>query len=1693
MFKRNDPKPKSSRRRNRLERAKRNRRMVMEGLEDRRLLAGLGNPSGVVLPTYSGPRNIGTVQAVNVVESELSNQFGLNDSLFNADLINLGTGPGQDDTIDLIGNIGFVASQTFPPSFTADIDSFAFDLRAGDILDVAVQGAAGEYTVFNPDGSFWYGVDGIQSFGYPADSPLQNNGNAAYAQVVPEDGRYFVTLAPVTTGTSYTVGLRAYRPSIESTPIGTQQIMYVDFDGGYYQNGIYDDGSGIPQPGIVRIPGLRESLPLLGIQNIDDAAYNRIIDLTMAETKRMYGALGVNGSAGDFVNTGIPGDFGITILNSRDDPDPGNSDPLVTRVLIGGTSADSEGTVNPFGRSSTIDIGNFSMDDTVVGLLEGVLATVAAIPTSPNSSIVDVLGDFLAFLVTHEAGHSFGMRHTGTLMSPAPFPPNLTANIMDEGPPDFGQILGLGGDGIFGTPDDIDVNFVTDIYSYNEGLFGFNQTAKSLSNTLLTGTQGGGISGRVFNDVNSDGNGTGDFGIDGVRVYADINNDGTRQASEPTAVTAGGGNYMLIATPGTYNVVAETPSLLSPTTPTSVLVSIASGGSGVANFGFSQLAGGGITGTTFSDNNSNGNRESSEDGVAGIYHYLDLDGDNRADLGEPSSISDAAGAYRINFPGAGNYTIRQVVPAGFTQTSPVGGEHNVNFDGIALTQSYDFGLLASRDFGDAPDSYGTTLSADGASHGITAGLNIGATVDRELDGQPTTSADGDDLNGRILISGATEDDEDGVTLLQPLGPGARADFSVNVTNTSGAAAYLQGFMDFNADGDFTDPGEQFLTNVLVPNGSVGLDLDGSDGVFVDVPLDATVGTTFARFRLSQATGLGPLGAANTGEVEDYRFPILGSAEIANDDLFSVPRNSQANQLDVLANDFETADNQLTIQNLNTTGTAGVAILSGDRRSVFYTPPNGFIGRDAFSYTVFDEFGNTSTATSVINVTFQSAVPIAVDDTFEIPQGSVNRPLNVLDNDLPSTSGGLSIISVTPGTAGGTISIVGGGQSLRYTPLPGFNGTEQFTYSVQDPAGLTSSAQVTVNLLPGSRADDIVDFSIGIFDAVNQQQEITDVQVGDVFLVRVSVDHIELFANPEGVASAFLDLLYTDELVATTNTGINPDFQFDITFGELFSGINTLQRGSSQTPGLIDEVGGVQRIDDLQPFSGQAELFTVRMQALSPGVAQFVGDPADNPISETITLGSDTALTVSQLRLGTAQLIISPDGADFTAAIDDSYPDGRDSDGNLISSASQGRNRLDVLANDNLGPTGLVREFGLVTSPALGNVLIEDNGTPGNLNDDFFSYSPNVNANGLEQFRYFIVTDDGIRSTAEVTIPLGATNANADVSISYNLVNENGQDIINSQVNVGDRIGVQVIVEDVRSNPSFVFAGFLDMMYDTGVLIPSDTDQSDNLDFDVVFGPDYVASAASGTAARPGIIDEFGTLFERASVPDDEIPGLNPGLLATVFFVAVAPGQTSVVGGPADSSPFQDTLLFGEDDPVPVSKIRYDVLDITVNSGGPAQNSALPQDVNDDGFVTPIDALLVINEMSRVDPVFEGESGAVVASQFFTDVNGDERVSALDALQVINYLTVQHNQQGGEGELIATSDSATGTDLQSSADADAVFADLGESSLVGDAAASSDSGNVAVAALASPSVSNAADDDEDDILSLLADDVSGLWS
>ncbi len=1749
----------------------RSRRLSLEGLESRQLMAGDIPPlvGGLNLSPFDGPRNVGTVAAFNVAETEGSTQTGENNFIFTAQPVPLGNLPGQQNTIDLSGTLPFeTIPNSIPVQINSDIDTFSFELQAGDILDISAFGAAGSIDVLygpgtdRPVGSLWFATNQPQGAFYPADSPLQTTGNVSAAQVVPSTGTYYLQVSSLGTTSNYNLGLRTYRPISESLPVGQQQIIFLDFNGGSAPASSLFPGAG----GQFRIPSLQDSLPLLGIDPINeiifadqlDALTNALIDDIVAMVEEHFVSVAVNGTNGDFTTTGTPGDYGVRILNSRDhfefDPQLNPAfQSITTHVLIGGTNQDIGFDGGLLGVSTTLDIGNFSLDDVVFSPLDGVVDFSTQFDIANTTSVLDIVARTIAITASHEAGHSFGLRHTnGNNLNPTIIEGVGTNTVLFD--------LGAGPDGIVGTFDDTSIDFREDEFDPGEGFVGKQRVAAALAHSLSSGTVGGSaVSGSVFSDLNRNGvRNAGEVGISGVTVFADINGNGVLDSADFQTTTQADGSFAVTLPSGDFNVIAVAPGGAIATTSTS----LAGSGANLV-FGFSPggTSGSSSLGTVYSDINGNGVADPGE-GIPDAYVFLDLDGDGRADLFEPNTRTASDGTYNLAFPSQGTFSIIAIPPAQFSITDPSSGNRVVGFSSAGVSGNADFIVESSLDYGDAPDTYGTTDSANGASHGIVAGLSLGVNVDRETNGQPSFDALGDDANGI--------DDEDGVTLVTPLGLGSTGNFAVTVTNTTGSPAFLQGFMDFNGDGDFTDPGEQFTTDQLIPSGFAAQTVN----VSAAVPATATPGNTFARFRLSLSQGVGATGFVGSGEVEDYAFNIQNRADILNPDptvgdpvseaMFTVSRNTLSNPLNVLANDFEIASNPLRIDTLDLSGTAGVVVVGSGGRTIDYTPPNGFTGLDRFRYSVIDSFnnpvldasGNRQFVTVTVNVTFQSEVPIAVDDSFEVPQGSVNRPLNVLDNDVASVFGGLTITSVTPGSNGGNIQIIGGGQSLRYTPLPNFSGTEQFTYSIQDTANPpnVSTAQVTINMTPGSRDDDVVEYRLEILDPVNRLP-VTNVQAGDEFLVEVTANDLRdtVFTDREGVASAFLDLLYTDELVSpiqvdpTTNDG----FSFDINFGPAFAPtivnedlvvdengdfLDAASSANARTPGVFSEIGGTQTIDTTRqvtepqfllvldengneqsvaiPESEQGEvLFTIRMTAIAPGVAQFVADPSDTLVAETIALDSDTALEVSQIRLGNAELIIFPGSGSFTSAIDDGFSNGLDSLGSLIENEATRPNRLDVLSNDNLGPTDSIREFGLVTNPTFGTVTIDVNGTPDNPNDDFFSYRANANANGLERFTYFIVTEDGVSSTAEVTIPLGNTNSNALVAMNLSLVNatfnsttgrfEPGAAIpTGSSVSVGQTFGVQIQLDDLTQFvDTFVFAGFLDLLYSSDTIRPVAGVSGTEFDFDVNFGPGYEEAAGVGTAARLGIIDEFGSV---TTEPLDK--GSDPAVLATVFFEAVSRGPIRIAGSPADSSPFQDTLLFNQDLPVEVSQIRYDVLTTTVVSNGEGesiQNPVLPQDVNNDGAVSPIDALLIINRMGRSASLGEGESIVSPSPNiYYTDVNGDNETSAIDALQVINYLA--RNANRAEGEMVAVPAAtllpqAAADDNETVAPvSDSVFAELSNvpnnstKLLSTESSTAADSATI-VSGQQANSEANVDDDDDDDVLDLLADDVRGRWS
>jgi len=159
------------------------------------------------------------------------------------------------------------------------------------------------------------------------------------------------------------------------------------------------------------------------------------------------------------------------------------------------------------------------------------------------------------------------------------------------------------------------------------------------------------------------------------------------------------------------------------------------------------------------------------------------------------------------------------------------------------------------DWGDAPDGPYPTLAANnGARHVIVPGYQLGANLDAEPDGQPDPAAQGDDNNG--------VDDEDGV-ILQPMIAGRNSAIDVVATG----AGMIDAWVDFNGNGSWLDAGEQIVTSGGHPGGGL------TTSYSFAVPATAGVGTAAVRVRFSSAGGLGPVGLAADGEVEDSMAPI----------------------------------------------------------------------------------------------------------------------------------------------------------------------------------------------------------------------------------------------------------------------------------------------------------------------------------------------------------------------------------------------------------------------------------------------------------------------------------------------------------------------------------------------------------------------------------------------------------------------------------------------------------------------------------------------------------------------------------------------------------------------------------------------------------------------------------------------------
>jgi P-type conjugative transfer protein TrbJ len=131
---------------------------------------------------------------------------------------------------------------------------------------------------------------------------------------------------------------------------------------------------------------------------------------------------------------------------------------------------------------------------------------------------------------------------------------------------------------------------------------------------------------------------------------------------------------------------------------------------------------------------------------------------------------------------------------------------------------------------------------------------------------------------------------------------------------------------------------------------------------------------------------------------------------------------------------------------------GSATISGGQ--VTYTPSNGYVGSDSFTYNANGPGGTSNTATVWVTV---QAPPAPTANA-----GSFSVPYNTAGSTTLSASGAVSSYALVAQPAHGHVTL--SGSTATYTPNSGYTGSDTFTFNTTGPGGTSNTATETVTVL-----------------------------------------------------------------------------------------------------------------------------------------------------------------------------------------------------------------------------------------------------------------------------------------------------------------------------------------------------------------------------------------------------------------------------------------------------------------------------------------------------------------------------------------------------------------------------------------------------------------------------------------------------
>jgi hypothetical protein len=378
---------------------------------------------------------------------------------------------------------------------------------------------------------------------------------------------------------------------------------------------------------------------------------------------------------------------------------------------------------------------------------------------------------------------------------------------------------------------------------------------------------------------------------------------------------------------------------------------------------------------------------------------------------------------------------------------------------------------------------------------------------------------------------------------------------------------------------------------------------------------------------------------------------------------------------------------------------------------------------------------------------------AVDDEATLPEDPTDPWLiDVLDND--SYPAEATVTAVTQGTLG-LVTIAPDGLSVFYTPDPDADGTDSFTYTLDDGAGSTDTATVEVTVTP-----------------VND----TPVAGDDSAAVRVNgtAKPIAVLANDTDVDGDELQVTETSASLkgTVTITGGGTGLTYLPDTDE--SGADSFTYTISDGHGGSDEATvSVSIAENAHPIAND-DIVTVLEDAAATTVDVLDDDTDPDADPFTITAASDPPKGTVVITGNGSGLTYKPDananGADtFTYTIDDDHggtdtatvsvtitpvnDDPVATTDTLTVAEDAAATAVAVLANDS-DPDGDPKTITAKSNGAKGVVVITGGGNG-------LTYKPNLNANGSDSFTYTIGDGHGATDSATVNVTITPVNDKPD--------------------------------------------------------------------------------------------------------------------------------------------------------------------------------------------------------------------------------------------------------------------------------------------------------------------------------------------